>query len=80
MLLHGTEMRLNSLVLRHEMQRFFIVVMHWHETLSLRRVALGIASSALTLVDACLKLGWLAKISGVCLKLACGTLNVEAAP
>ena len=44
----------------------------------LRQVALGIAGSALTIVCTCLKLGGLAKIGVVRLKLACVTLNVGA--
>ena len=38
----------------------------------LRRVALGIARNALTVVDTRLKSGGLAEISGVSLEVACG--------
>jgi len=42
--------------------------------------ALGIAGGALTIVDTHLKLGGLAKISGVSLKISVRTLNVRATP
>jgi len=44
----------------------------------LRQAALGIADCALTIVGTYLKSGGLAKISGVSLELASGTLNMEA--
>ena len=49
-----------------------------HGALLLRRAALGIAGSALMIVDICLKLGGLAKVSGVGPELACRPLNIGA--